>query len=1529
MKEDLNRFIEIYENNKNIIKDNSYKTIEKFMALFKNKDYSLLNTDNDIDFIINDKIIFLFNEEDNYLKNIEKEYLILIYISQKENISEIFFEKILKVLIETFDTNKILVNIKFFKKSFKFFLKKIKSKKALEIINNINLIESKKKIILFLYYYNYFSEIKLTNKEINPEINFDYIQLIFELNKILNLFLNKETESISVQNYFNYLFNKHFFLIKELNINLFTSLVNKFLVLLFTTKEILYENFVYIISFLLCPNNDTDKKVINEIILSKEKNKDIINKIKSDILISNNSILHQISVNLLNKNEKNLDKDFMKKYISIYEVLDGFNCHLFKSLEPEFKSILLFINDNSNKINNINDYFNLFILLNRKVFNHDNSRIHKFFIKTICKIELTQEIFSTYLFSDFLININSPMLFPENEKQIYKYKVGILINKFLIKYLNINKKFLFEFIHGISTYSNNKKIIPYLISVIDEVKITKEDFVLIKEYYNNNYYLNIFEDVLNIIETLCNSNNSQYQKFKNYDTIVNLLLNILKEEKENKNILNNDIIIILIKIFKLLFDYVINFNKEVLSFEYLNLSDISIFDKDNIINQTLLYLISIFKNYLIINDDFDTFINNNSFISKNVSNEILYLIFFSLNNNEILNNYLLFNDKKLFSDYLNQEQKTEFINKFIIILLIQKIFLQKKKENIFLIKEVFDNIYITLKNFCNSNMDINIPKELFEKYESLLFNYINTYKDGFSDIFINEINFVNNNNNLLYKLMFIKMYLFNYLVFLHYQIFENNNKYSITSNQTLKKNLIIINQFLLNNDININNINKIIYFKCFILNLISLKSLEDNNEIIIRIIKQISEEKNDNKLSINYIFHFFDILSKGDLFYVIKFFNIYFDTCEIQDNLEDEFNIFKSFIEKAVKSILENRENFTCLNIITLSHTLLHDKILPNEKYIPIIKSTLNQFMDLNDKKIWLLLKISLEVLFNNINKNKSLLEKYQEIIIDISIIRETRGDDSFMIQTYPLYIKSPFNLKINKILPYDESIAKYGLYIRYHLLNFINDIIININKEKNEVRESIIKVVLNMIYIIIERINKMSGVRPEMIFTVKHREKLRLSQLLITLGNLFNIIRQEQTDEYINVFLVNNKNILEEINKNIIEIFSKTNLQSVDFYIYNFNLQFLPFSQNLRKYYLSSMLNPKTKSHIVSACVIIISIAIIENVIKDNNEINKFLNAITIQCTSNVCNVRGFAQFFLDKIYNQKNYLLEKNNISEAFITYLKQNPNIQKFFSKFDDKYKTYIELLQNFSIDNLFKDNLDEVYCEIVPIDLNNAFKILSGENLVLDNIEFGKISSNWRFVFDIESELNKLQLNNNNNTSNDFQKKYRPLDTNIYHNSSQKRKRHDIIVVASLIDKAPNLGGLTRTCEIFNIGALTIPNESFLKDTAFLRAAASGEKWTPLLSIPPSTVKEFIISYKKMGYKVIGLEQTQNSIDVRKFKFEEKSVIVLGNEKEGIPQEIINLIDNCVIIPQYGNIRSLNVHVSAAIMLWQCIQCLNNP
>jgi tRNA G18 (ribose-2'-O)-methylase SpoU len=51
------------------------------------------------------------------------------------------------------------------------------------------------------------------------------------------------------------------------------------------------------------------------------------------------------------------------------------------------------------------------------------------------------------------------------------------------------------------------------------------------------------------------------------------------------------------------------------------------------------------------------------------------------------------------------------------------------------------------------------------------------------------------------------------------------------------------------------------------------------------------------------------------------------------------------------------------------------------------------------------------------------------------------------------------------------------------------------------------------------------------------------------------------------------------------------------------------------------------------------------------------------------------------------------------------------------------------------------------------------------------------------------------------------------------------------------------------------------------------------------------------------------------------FPVQCILLLGKEKEGIPADLLNLVDICVEIPQYGLTRSLNVHVSAAITLWE--------
>ena len=76
----------------------------------------------------------------------------------------------------------------------------------------------------------------------------------------------------------------------------------------------------------------------------------------------------------------------------------------------------------------------------------------------------------------------------------------------------------------------------------------------------------------------------------------------------------------------------------------------------------------------------------------------------------------------------------------------------------------------------------------------------------------------------------------------------------------------------------------------------------------------------------------------------------------------------------------------------------------------------------------------------------------------------------------------------------------------------------------------------------------------------------------------------------------------------------------------------------------------------------------------------------------------------------------------------------------------------------------------------------------------------------------------------------------------------------------------------------------------------------------------------------GFWIVGLEQTSSSvplhqIEIPNFVANNKTVLLLGKEKEGIPVQYLQAVDTCVEIPQFGMIRSLNVHVSGAITIWE--------
>uniref|UniRef100_A0A3Q2QDF8 TAR (HIV-1) RNA binding protein 1 n=1 Tax=Fundulus heteroclitus TaxID=8078 RepID=A0A3Q2QDF8_FUNHE len=140
-----------------------------------------------------------------------------------------------------------------------------------------------------------------------------------------------------------------------------------------------------------------------------------------------------------------------------------------------------------------------------------------------------------------------------------------------------------------------------------------------------------------------------------------------------------------------------------------------------------------------------------------------------------------------------------------------------------------------------------------------------------------------------------------------------------------------------------------------------------------------------------------------------------------------------------------------------------------------------------------------------------------------------------------------------------------------------------------------------------------------------------------------------------------------------------------------------------------------------------------------------------------------------------------------------------------------------------------------------------------------------------------------------------------------------KQHGaLLVVASPID---------TTCEIFGASGLVLDTLHHLNDKHFQSLSVSSELWLPLLEVKPVELSGFLQVKKSEGYCIVGVEQTANSQSLQDFKFPEKTLLLLGNEREGIPANLLQMLDVCVEIPQQGIIRSLNVHVSAALLIWE--------
>ena len=171
----------------------------------------------------------------------------------------------------------------------------------------------------------------------------------------------------------------------------------------------------------------------------------------------------------------------------------------------------------------------------------------------------------------------------------------------------------------------------------------------------------------------------------------------------------------------------------------------------------------------------------------------------------------------------------------------------------------------------------------------------------------------------------------------------------------------------------------------------------------------------------------------------------------------------------------------------------------------------------------------------------------------------------------------------------------------------------------------------------------------------------------------------------------------------------------------------------------------------------------------------------------------------------------------------------------------------------------------------------------------------------------------------------------------------RRPPGLVVIASLVDKIPNLAGLARTCEVLGaevrlfylilVRAIRLTTSCFICSQALVMAdrdrtvshkdftavSVTAEQWLPIRDVSIAGLVPYLLRLRREGYTLVGLEQTRGAVDVNAFEFPRRTALVLGREREGIDADVLSVLDTCVVIVQKGLIRSLNVHVSASVAI----------
>lgn len=150
---------------------------------------------------------------------------------------------------------------------------------------------------------------------------------------------------------------------------------------------------------------------------------------------------------------------------------------------------------------------------------------------------------------------------------------------------------------------------------------------------------------------------------------------------------------------------------------------------------------------------------------------------------------------------------------------------------------------------------------------------------------------------------------------------------------------------------------------------------------------------------------------------------------------------------------------------------------------------------------------------------------------------------------------------------------------------------------------------------------------------------------------------------------------------------------------------------------------------------------------------------------------------------------------------------------------------------------------------------------------------------------------------------------------------------LVVVLDHVRSLHNIGAVFRTSDAFTVehiclcGITATPPQPEIHKTAL--GAEETVDWTYY-----ERTQDAVLDLKRLGYELFAVEQVAGSTLLQDLKLDKtkKYAIILGNEVKGVQQEVVDMCDGCIEIPQFGTKHSLNVSVTAGILIWEFARML---